>query len=295
MSTRRSLLLALLVMLLWGSLYPAVKLGYSAYRIQGTADILLFVGLRFTVCGGIISLWGLLRYRRAFLPTRSTILPILLSGLFAIILHYSLTYSAMLFTDSSKTALLKQIGVLLYVCFSFLFFKEDRLTPQKLIGVVLGLCGVLAINIDGGVLSFGIGEVLVVLASLCTVASNIVSKKVLQRVEPLTVTGVSQLFGGLVLLILGLAMGGRVELALNADLWIFVYICLASIISYCIWFSIVKGRELSGLFIIKFAEPIFACAVGALLLHEDILKPQYLIAFLLISGGICISNLKKKA
>ena len=71
-----------------------------------------------------------------------------------------------------------------------------------------------------------------------------------------------------------------------------IYICLASIFSYCIWFTVVKNGELSKLFIIKFAEPVFACVFGALLLGENIFKIQYLAAFLLIAGGICISNIK---
>ena len=73
-----------------------------------------------------------------------------------------------------------------------------------------------------------------------------------------------------------------------------VYICVASIVSYCIWFGIVKNGELSKLFIIKFAEPVFACIFGALILGEDIWRIQYLIAFLLISGSIWFSNVKRK-
>ena len=64
-------------------------------------------------------------------------------------------------------------------------------------------------------------------------------------------------------------------------------------VSYCVWCGTVKSGELSKLFIIKFAEPIFACIFGALILGENIWQIQYLIAFLLISGGILLSNTKK--
>ena len=39
MSKKKSLWLALLTMLLWGSLFPMVKLGFKAYEVVGTADI----------------------------------------------------------------------------------------------------------------------------------------------------------------------------------------------------------------------------------------------------------------
>jgi len=50
---------------------------------------------------------------------------------------------------------------------------------------------------------------------------------------------------------------------------------------------------LSKMFIIKFAEPVFASIFGALLLGENIFKIQYLLSFVLIASGIYISNMKK--
>ena len=43
-----------------------------------------------------------------------------------------------------------------------------------------------------------------------------------------------------------------------------------------------------------FAEPMFACIFGAMLLGEDIFKWQYPVAFILISGGILLANKRKK-
>ena len=75
-------------------------------------------------------------------------------------------------------------------------------------------------------------------------------------------------------------------------LGVFAYICTASTVAYLLWNYILKTCELSNMFIVKFAEPLFACIFGAVLLGEDILKWQYLIAFLLISGGIVLGNIK---
>lgn len=282
-------------MLLWGSLFPMVKLGFSAYGVEGTADILLFAGIRFVICGAVICLFAALKDKDSYRPVGGSIVPILLSGLFAIILHYSFTYLGLELTASSKTALIKQIGALLYVCFSFLFIKEDRPTLQKIVAALIGFGGIVALNITAEGFSFSLGDVLILCASFCTVFSNVISKKVFAKVSPVTATGVSQLFGGLVLLAVGLAMGGRVRFALDSSLWIMTYICAASIVSYCVWFGIVKNGELSKLFIIKFAEPVFACIFGALILGENIWKIQYLIAFVLISGGVLLSNMIVKS
>lgn len=290
MSKNKSMLYALLVMLLWGTLFPMVKLGYSAYNIVTTGDILFFAGVRFTICGALICLYTFITDKESFKNAKNAWIPVLLSGLFAIILHYSFTYSALKLTDSSKTAILKQVGILFYVCFSSMFFKEDKLTAKKLIGVFLGFLGIIAINANANGIRFNVGDALIIAASFCTVFSNIISKKVFQSVKPITSTGISQLFGGIVLLIIGKLLGGGMDFVLNQSAFIMTYICIASIVSYCIWFSVVKNGELSKLFIIKFAEPMFACIFGALILGENIFKMQYMVSFLLIATGIYISN-----
>lgn len=291
MNKKKPILIAFVVMLLWGLLFPMVKLGFSAYNIVSTGDILFFAGVRFTVCGAVISLYALLTDAPSYKGLKSAWGNVLLSGLFAIILHYAFTYIGLSFTDSSKTAILKQIGALIYVCFSFVFFKSDKPTVAKILGALLGFAGVIAINLDGNGIKFGIGDFLIIAASFCTVASNIVSKKALVSVKPITMTGVSQLFGGIILLVIGHLLGGRMTFSLDTS-YIMVCICIASIVSYCLWFTVVKDGALSNLFIIKFAEPAFACVFGALILGENILRLQYLLAFVLISAGIYIANRK---
>ena len=290
MNKNKSTFYALLATFLWGTLFPMVKLGYDAYNIITTGDILFFAGIRFTVCGALICLYAFITDKASFKGVKNTLVPVLLSGLFAIILHYSFTYSALKLTDSSKTAILKQIGVLFYVCFSSMFFKEDKLTVKKLIGVLMGFVGIIAINANAGGISFNIGDALIIAASFCTVFSNVISKKLFQTLKPITSTGISQLFGGIVLLMIGDLWGGGMDFVFEKSAFIMVYICFASIFSYSIWFTVVKNGELSKLFIIKFAEPVFACIFGAILLGENIFKVQYILAFLLIAGGIYISN-----
>ena len=61
MNKYKTVSLALLTMLLWGSLFPMVKLGFSAFEVESTADILLFAGIRFVICGGVITLFAFVK------------------------------------------------------------------------------------------------------------------------------------------------------------------------------------------------------------------------------------------
>ena len=281
---------ALLVMVLWGALFPLVKLGFRTYSVITTGDILLFAGIRFTVCGLLISGWTFARKRSALIQARQSVASVLLVGLFAIILHYSFTYLGLSITEGSKTAILKQLGALFYVCFSALFVKEDRLTAPKLVGVLLGFAGIVVINADSGGVHINVGDLLIIAASFCTVFSNVIGKKLFRTVDPIAATGLSQLFGGAVLLVVGVVLRGSVDM--GHSLWIMICICAASVISYCLWYGTVKQGELSKLFIIKFAEPVFAAVFGTVLLGENIWKWQYLAAFALITAGISVSNRK---
>lgn len=292
MKKSKSIFLSLIVMALWGSLFPCVKLGYSFGEIDSSsvADILMFAAIRFAVCGGLVSLFCLLRRKTIGTPSMKSVGNILLIGLFAIVLHYSCTYIGLSTTDSSKTALLKQSGALIYVCFSFLFFKDEKFSIYKIIGAIVGFCGIVAINFSKSSLSFSFGDILILCASVCTVIQNIISRKSTQNCSALWLTGISQLFGGIVLLIVSISFGGEFPQMNLKFIMIFTYICIASIIAYTLWYYVLRTSELSKLFIIKFAEPLFACVFGAIILNENIFKLQYLAAFFLISIGILIGH-----
>ena len=292
MKKSKTIFLALLVMALWGSLYPCVKIGYSAFGIDSgsVAGILMFAAMRFTVCGGLVCGFCFLRRKADPTPSPKAIAGIVWVGVFAIVLNYACTYMGLSMTDSSKTAILKQAGALIYICISFLFFKDERFSIYKIVGAVIGFLGIVAINTGSGGISFSFGDILILSASLCTVVSNVISRRSLQSSSPLWVTGISQLFGGVILLIISLSLGGRLPQFSVKGILVFAYICTASIIAYTLWYHILKTSELSKLFIIKFAEPLFACVFGAVLLGENILRLQYLVAFVLISFGIVVAH-----
>ena len=292
----KTLLLSLLVMALWGSLFPMIKIGYDALSVNSSdiPSILMFAGVRFLLCGAIVSVMALVK-RDSIGATRvKTLGSMLLIGVFSITLHYAFAYIGISYIDSSKMALIKQVGALLYVCLAFLFFNNESFSIWKIVGGLFGFFGVVVINIDGAGVSLGIGEIMTLLASVCFVISSILTKKTVEGASPFWLTGISQLFGGALLVIIALFMGGGNSQTTLFGVFVFLYICVASTVSYLLWSYILKTSELSKMLVIKFAEPMFACIFGALLLGEDILKWQYLVAFLLICGGIVLANKKQR-
>ncbi len=290
----KSLLPPLFVMLIWGSLYPMVKVGYFAFDINtsSVADILMFAAVRFVISGVIICIIALLKKEKINAPMSTNIFKVVLIGIIAIFLHYSFIYVGTAYTDTSKAALIKQLGTLLYVCFAFLFIKDEKFSKYKIFGALIGFAGIIAINWTGKSLSFSVGDILIICASVCTVTSSVLSKFTTSSCSSYWMTGISQLAGGILLLITATVMDGQVPVFTFKATLVFIYLCVASIIGYIIWYNTMKKVSVSRLFIIKFAEPLFACIFGAILLGENIFKIQYLVAFILISLGITIGNKK---
>jgi drug/metabolite transporter (DMT)-like permease len=197
--------------------------------------------------------------------------------------------------DSSATALLKQLGAFLFIPFSFLFFKEDKFSVKKIIALLCGIGGIAALNVTADGFSLGTGEILVICASFCGVISSIMSKKSLQTIDPIALTGTSQLFGGIVLTVLGLSLGGGIQHFSIKSALVFLYICTASIVGYCLWNVLLKLGDLSELLILKFTEPVFAAIFGAILLSEDIFNIRFACALILTTLGIIVTNFKQKS
>ena len=296
-SSYKVILKATLVMLLWGSLFPCIKLGYTAFSINAghIPSLLLFAGIRFLLCGLIISTFCKIRREEMRISGRKNWSALLCVALFAVVLHYACTYAGLSMVESGKTALLKQLGALLFICFSFLFFKEDRFSVFKLIAAFLGLCGIIVLNLDGASWQFalGIGEILIIAASFCTVVSNISGKHLTRNMPPLVMTGYTQLIGGALLTLAGLIGGGKLGALSWQGVLVFAYILLASTLGYGMWYGLLKSNDLSKLFIIKFLEPVFAALFGILLLHEKFSIMQ-VIAFVLTVAAILISHIDKK-
>ncbi|MBQ3080161.1 MAG: DMT family transporter [Clostridia bacterium] len=287
-----SSLLCLVAMFFWGSLFPMIKMGYNAFEIDvnSPASILLFAGIRFLICGIVLLILTFVRGKRIYVPEKSVFFPILLVALFAYVLHYTCTYIGLSHLESSKTALIKQIGTLFIICFAFLFRKEDKFTISKLAGGILGFGSIIAVNLNGLRLQFSAYDFLVIMAAVCTVLSTILSKNAYDKYDPLDVTAWAQLFGGVILLLIGLSMGGsigKVDLRAAA---ILAYICFASCTGYALWNILLKYNNMSRLNTIKYTETLFSAVCSWILLGENIFKPEYLISFLLVCLGLLIGN-----
>ena len=289
------ILLAMVVSVLWGTLFPTIKIGYRVFGIDSSlvSSILLFAGLRFLISGLILVGADSAKRKRILLPSWQQFKSIFVVSMLTVIVHYALTYTGLALAESSKSSLLKQIAFLVVPAIAFLFRKEDAISPRKILAAVLGFAAVIAVNMDGSTLSFGLGEILVILASFCSMFGQLVSKNIYDKDEPAYIVAYSQLFGGIVLVVVGLILGGRFGTISLESIGVLAYICFASITANLLWNTLIKYNDMSKLSVLKSMDPLFASLFSALLLQENILKPTYLVAVVLIVLAVYVSNYKR--
>ena len=118
-NTIKIILLSVLVMALWGSLFPFVQWGFKEFALNTdfVPDLILFAGLRFLVSGFILSLFTIKNKEYKTLKKKNNILGILLVGLFAIIFHYSFTYIGLSKINRRKVFYFKTTSSVLRNCF----------------------------------------------------------------------------------------------------------------------------------------------------------------------------------
>ena len=290
-------LLAVIVSILWGTLFPMIKIGYKVFDIDNTetASILLFAGVRFLISGLILVAADSKRNRKFELPNIDKLKSVCIVSLLTVVIHYALTYTGLSLADSSKSSVLKQIAFLIVPCIAFLFRKDDKFSFYKVFAAILGFSSVIIINLDGMNLVFGIGEILIILASFSSMFGQMASKNIYDKYKPTYIVAYSQLLGGVILVISGLIFGGSVGKISLQSIAVLGYICFASITANLLWNTLIKYNDMSKLAVLKSMDPLFASLFSAILLGENILKPTYLIATVLIILAIAASNYKSKS
>lgn len=289
--------------LLWGSAFPCVKIGYELFAIDSAdvPSILVFSGARFVIAGLMVILGMSVARRRAFVPARRDLPAVGALALFQTVLQYVLFYLGLANCAGVTSSILEATNSFLCVIFAALAFRFERLTTRKLLGCAVGLAGVVLVNVtgEGGGLSFTLaGEGMVLASTVAAAVSSNLAKLFSREHDPVLLSGWQFLVGGAVMVVAGLALGGRVAPA-DADaenplpaLALLAYLGFISAAAYSLWSLALAWNPVSRVAVFGFMNPVFGVLLSALLLGEtDVLSPVVAVASLvLVSLGVVVVN-----
>ena len=167
------------------------------------------------------------------------------------------------------------------------------------LGCIIGFAGVVVINLNGGEFGSGmtfLGEGFIILSSLSYAFSSTLIKKFSQRENPFVLSGYQFAFGGVLMIISGLLLGGRINGFTPKAVAVLLYLAFLSAVAYTLWGILLKYNDVSKIAAYGFMTPVFGCLFSALILNESLSGSwiKTVISLIFVSTGIIIVNTVKK-
>lgn len=295
-------LLAGICCLLWGSAFPCIKIGYRLFQIEtaDTASQLLFAGLRFTLAGILVLLFASIQKKTgksgSLLPTQaSTWKRILILSFFQTIMQYFFFYVGLAHTSSVKASIIEGTNVFMTILTASLIFRQEKLTPPKIFGCLVGFLGVVLVNMGGDGLSLSLhftGEGFIFLSTIAYAFSSVIIKEFSKKDNPILLSGWQFLAGGLILAAIGRLLGGNIRLYTLPQTGMLLYLAFISAGAYTLWGILIKYNPVSQVSVYGFMNPVFGVLLSFFLLHDSARTSglQSLLALILVCAGIYIVN-----
>lgn len=289
---RNVVLLATLCCLLWGSAYPAIKSGYALLAIgrDDTASQLVFAGWRFVLAG--VLLLGMARAmgRPVFALSRGDLGRVGLLGLAQTALQYVFFYVGLAHTTGVRASIFNATGTFFSVLLAHFIYTNDSLNRRKTLGCLVGFAGVMAVNLRGAheldAQFTLLGDGFIVIAAFVLSAASILGKRLSQQIDAMVMTGWQLGIGGLVLTLLGHALGGELRGMGVAAASLLLYMAILSAVAFALWAALLKHNRVGMVSVFNFLIPVFGALLSALFLGEEILAWRNAVALLLVCGGI---------
>lgn len=293
--------LAILCCILWGSATPSIKKGYEAFAIAAndTASQILFAGMRFVLAGFLTILFGSIISKKALIPRKKSIAPILKLALVQTVLQYVFFYIGHAHTSGVKAAIINGSGVFLAIIFAVVIFRYEKMTWLKLLACIMGFSGIIIINLTGSGFDMNLtfaGEGAILVSAVAYALSSGMIKKYSQDENPVVLSGYQFFLGGLAMSIAGFIAGGRVTGFTATSTALLIYLAMISSVAYTVWGILLKYNPVGKVAVFGFTNPIFGVLLSAIFLGErsQAFGLRGIIALALVSIGIFVINKVKE-
>lgn len=264
------ILMLLLVYLIWGSTYLAMKIAVH------TLPPFLMTGVRLLLAGSLLYLWA--RFKGAVCPKPKQWFWSGLIGVLLLVTGLGAVAWAEKTVSSGVAALLVSTMPLWLVLMDWVGPLKKRPSSRVLAGLALGLIGVAWLLQTTGQLDLAAGKldfatVVVLMAAVSwALGSQLTRFADIPKVETLA-TGMEMLVGGLVLSVVGIFTEGAPNFQLVGldSLLAWVYLTIGgSLIAFSAYKWLLKNAELSLVSTYAYVNPVIALILGCTLGGENL-------------------------
>ena len=287
---------AIFCCILWGSAFPCVKIGYKLFEIDTSSpqSLILFAGTRFSLAGALVIAFGSVSKRKFLIPKAKNWWCVAIVALFQTALQYTFFYIGLANCTGVKSSVLNGLGVFFTIIAACFIFRTEKFNLVKLFGCVLGFGGVILINI-GGDFSFEFkltGEGFIIFSGLSAAMAAGFVKIFSKREDTTAICGWQFLCGGILLVIIGLAAGGRITHIDVGAAFMLLYLAFLSACAFTLQSFLLRYNPVSKVAVFKSTNPLFGALFSALILGESgqLLSWFTLAALALVCFGIFVIN-----
>jgi drug/metabolite transporter (DMT)-like permease len=272
------------VYLIWGSTYLAIR-----FALEGGFPPFLLGGIRFALAGAV--LYGVLRLRGMAAPTRAQWGNAAVMGVLLLLLGNGMVNLAEQSVSSGMAAVAVASAPLWMGIFAAM--RGDRPTRLEWVGLAIGFLGVLWLNADSSLTASPQGLVALLVASVAWSFGSIWSRG-RDQASPFMNAAAQMLCGGVVMLMVGLALGERIHAlptpsALGAFAYLVVFGSWIGFSAY-VWLLGNVRPALAGSY--AYVNPAIAVMLGAALAGERFGAGELVAMGVILLGVVAITLAK---
>lgn len=261
-SGKKSTLMLVVLVLTWG-------ISWSIYKMAlAYSPPILFAGLRSLIGGVIFAAFLIPKARK--LQWRSNWRRYVISALLNTAGFYGLMNLGLSYLPGGLFSVIVYFQPILIGLFAWMWLGE-RMTVLKVVGLVLGFVGILAVSADGftgdlSIVGIGIG----VLTALCWALGVIYVKKESKSVDAMWMVAIPSIIGGIVLTLIGTFTESWADVAWNGTYWAGLGFgaTFGVPISFGIYYTLVNQGEASKVAAFTFLVPLIAVLAGSVFMNE---------------------------
>ena len=292
-------LLAIFCAFGWSLAYPLIKIGYQKFQVTA-GDLggkILFAGIRFLFAGLLVSCFCRLRKKKLEIENRHDFSCLILNAIVKTKQNYMYAYIGLGYNPSARATILDSMGGFFLIILSTILFSDDKLSVSKIMGCVLGIAGVVAINLQPGEAFFANitfrGDGMILLNASCGALGGVITRITSKKMNMMPATGRSMMIGGALLLAIGFVIGtdGSWRFTISGTL-VLTALIMISAVCFAVYNELLSYHPISKIAIYNALIPVLGVIFSALLLKEE-LKWQYAIAVMMVACGIYLVNMKE--
>ena len=275
----------LVLALIWGGSFLSIRIALD--------EISPLISVAYRVTLAMLVLWVVVAMMRIPLPRNPRIwFAFLMTGLLNNVIPFVLMAWGQLHIESGLTSILNAFTAVVGVVMAALFFSDERLTPRKIIGVVLGFFGVaVAIGLEN-FKNFdlrSLAQLAVIGGTVAYAVAGVWARKNLVGMPPQLaaagmLTGATVIMLPLVYFVEGLP---TFDLHPRTLLAIGYYAVIATATAYLLYYRVLAMAGSGNLMLVTLLVAPVAITLGAVVLSEK-LSANALIGFVILAVGLII-------